>query len=518
MAQGAEKTRKMAFLSELRQRFSRKPGEADDSDVFAPEAYDPGRHGPAAHDKGADDPAPPDHGPTFSPAYNAGGRSDFGAPTPFDALFDGVSFDDGGSGAGGASGLAGRLRASGDNLIFVNGALRDAARRLQDTITAREGAQRTLVSLCVRLFIGLFWACLAWWLYATGLKTLAADRETFMAFGASMPVGDAMTLSRLFGSLAVAGIGASFALYAFILAMGGGDNKLIKRDGAGLGHILSDLSKAFDNALGRQRAAMDQHGNPAEAVSDLSDAHMTALQASAFFREVGFLFDDAAHNPRGRLREFLRSHARDKNPPAGIMFSFGAFLGLVAGLGLSYIIVTRAAPPAILELVADVSSRTHSWVLGAVLLPAGLYLVIGIAIDFLGQHSSPFAEDALDDALSAVRSAVTGSEAPRPAEVIRRIEDALEVFKARVGNRGGGISKAAASSHAAGLGERAEHADTPSWRKPAEGARFVETGFSAAPQPFRADPYVPEKPASETGSSRSLKTFFSREPGAKRRP
>ncbi len=530
MAQNAENKRKNSFMARLTRGLSRKPGEADDSDAFEPEAYDPAKHGPGALGKdgggtGDTDPAPPDHAPTFSMATSSAAHH--GAPHA--ASFAGFS-PDGAGPLDPSIGVSGQLQKGSENLLFFDDELARTAKDLQKKIIEREGGGRTHIALFIRIFIGAFWLMIAGMLSSAVLKAKAAQQLDISVFGRAMPIEDALTLERLFQSIGLPGALGAVVFGVFITLLGRGDNEAIKQAAGRLGDLLAERAGNFDAALARWRVEMDQHrANLPNAVFCLSGAHISAIQASSFFREVSFLFEGAethdsrhVHNPRRHLAEFLQTNSREA-PPArrvGVMvFLSGLMIGILAGMLFVIGSVTGGGGASV---APSWSIFSYGWTVAAIGAPALLYLTAGVLVEALTPREGAFESAALDDAVAVIRSRMTGYDTPRRAEVIRRIEDAIDVFSERYAKGGGAIAKSASVSRTASTATAPEphfaDDETPDWRKPPERPRFVETGFSATPKTFRADPHFAETSDAAGAARRRGKSFFRRGPEAKRRP
>ena len=140
--------------------------------------------------------------------------------------------------------------------------------------------------------------------------------------------------------------------------------------------------------------------------------------------------------------------------------------------------------------------------LGALLLGGLAFAMVGLVFSILGGLiAGDTAARARTEALDALRGAFTSQGAPRPNDIIRRIEDAVDVFRARVGGRSSARHQDAATNHA-----DVDESDPP-WRNRDSSAKFVETSFQSAPQEWRADAYAKKFEAGgdqKTGSKRGL--------------
>ena len=106
------------------------------------------------------------------------------------------------------------------------------------------------------------------------------------------------------------------------------------------------------------------------------------------------------------------------------------------------------------------------------------------------------------EALTALRSGYAAQSALHPADVTRRIKDAVDIFRARVGGGAAGRNQSASANHGAAFSTQE---DAPEWRRRDSSVKFVASGFSPAPESWRTDAFAKkfEAPAErETGSKR----------------
>lgn len=377
-------------------------------------------------------------------------------------------------------------------------AIRNEANRLNSEISARIEGEVTLRTQGARVAIGLVWAAVAGRLYVLGLNARAADAATLPS---GMPVPDAMVLAQTFGTLAAIAVGVAFLIATMTSVFGRGDNKKVRTYGETLGLAIADAAHDFDRTLTELRHAMDRRRDPADAVKDLSRAHITALEACVYFREMAFLTNAQGQQAHRYFKGFLSRPA--SNPHPAPVLVLGAILG--AFMFKVYLVLTTPAVPN--PDAVPLAITSYPWALALLFLGGLAYAAAGIIFSVLGPAiTGDTGTRAREEALDALRGAFTSREAPRPADIIRRIDDAVDVFRARVGGRGAGTSR----DHAAGDfdpasnhsgGHLDENGLEPSWRNRDSSARFVDSGFQAAPKSWRVDFFNdPER----------------REPGAKR--
>lgn len=400
--------------------------------------------------------------------------------------------------------LSMQLEDSARSIIRRADDLRDGADRLVARIAERAAAEVTLAVQAARVLIGLGWLGVAAWLYNGALAAAAADAAVLHN---GMPIGDALVLSRTFLFVAAAALGVAFLVGAFVAATGKGDNDRIRREAETLGTSIADTSREFGDALTQYRAAMDRRGDAADAVSDLSRAHLTALEACAFFRDVAFMTGAEGEEARRLFRGFLRRPATP--PPALAVF----LIGLIAGgfIGAAYIYMNYVPKPPPAAPATTLAIAAYPWAVNLLLFGGLVYVGVGFALSLFSDAIAAGATaKARDAALDALRGAFTAREAPRPADIAQRIQDAVDVFRARVGGRRLGAG-AAQTNHPRGANgdSAADGGDIPHWRRRDSSVKFVETEFSAAPARWRTDAYA-KKLSGEPASKREL-------PGGKKR-
>lgn len=407
------------------------------------------------------------------------------------------------------NGLGALLNESARAMVRRTDELREQKRALMGRMADRAEAEITLSVQALRVVIGLIWLGVSGWLFYNAMRGNAG------ALPAGMPAADAYVLSRTFLTIAAAGLGVAFGVAALVRVFGNGDNRKIRNEAEQLGDAIADTSREFDNALTGFRAAMDRRGDPADAVVDLSRAHLTALEASAYFRQIGFLTgggDDA----RRLFKGFLSGVKR--NPPPAPVFLGGSIAG---GLfAAAYVYVKYVPKPEPVEPIVLPAIAQYPWALALILLGGALYFIIGLLVSSIGGPiAANAAAKAREEALDALRGGFTANEAPRPADVVRRIEDAVDVFRARVGGRresGSRHDQSAANQPGAGSASYSpEDSDFPLWRRRDSSLTFVDTGFTTAPKEWRTDAFAKKYAAEEDGKpgSKRRRLSFKKPPG-----
>lgn len=362
-------------------------------------------------------------------------------------------------------GLGDELERSARAITLRQARLEEEASLLAATIRERLDGEATLLTQGLRICIVVVWALLA--------VTLAwISRGGDVAWAVWMgpvPTDDAFVLARAFAILAAAGFVVALAVAGLVFALGKGDNNRVRARAAWLGSEAGAFAVDFDNELKRLRDAMDERKeNPSAAVSELSRMHLTALEAAAFFRSMPFL-TDAREEAMMQFRGFLRGRGG-----AGASTFETYLLGFFTG-----VFFMGLAAPMQIQLPVDIPdfSANYPWAVLSMLLGGFVFAIAGLLVNVgRGLLTAGAARQARSEALDAVRSGFVSKNAPRIESVIQRIEDAVDVFQARLS---GWRPKSA-------LGPEPE-TETPSWRKPPEAPRFVETTFASAPKAFLAD-------------------------------
>lgn len=364
--------------------------------------------------------------------------------------------------------------------------LREPARRLAMRIAERREGEVTLAAQALRVFIGLIWAGVAVWLY---LAVLNARADGIGFVGDGIPLEDAAVLMRVFMIVAAAGLGVAFGVAALTRGLGNGDNERIKRDASELGGAIADAADEFDTALSSLRSAMDRRGHPADAVDDLSRAHLTALEAHDFFREISFLTGAEDEHSKLMFRGFLARATGGGGPSPVVTFLLGGLLG-------AFFMFVFGGPPAPAEpegvQKTTLAIMQYPWAVKLIVLGGLAYAAVGIGLSFIGGLlTEGVAEKARTDALNALRSGFTARTVLHPSDINHRIKDAVDVFRARVGGSvGGGASRSAAGAQTNHSGtDSAAEPPEPEWRRRDSSVKFVDAGFSPAPESWRTDAF-----------------------------
>ncbi|WDI30048.1 hypothetical protein PUV54_08760 [Hyphococcus flavus] len=378
--------------------------------------------------------------------------------------------------------------------------LREPTWRLSSRIEDRREGEITLMAQGLRVIIGLFWLGVAGWLH---LGILNARADGLGVVAGAIPFADAAALFRAFFTVAAVGLAVPFGVAALTHLFGNSNNDRIKREAEALGAKMAEAADEFDETLTGLRAAMDKRGHPADAIDDLSRAHLTALEAHDFFREISFLSGDETDRAQRMFKGFLARAGGVGG--GGIMGLAVAFItGLLAG-GIMMHVAYAPEPEPVADVKAVVAVTSYPWAVQFILAGGLIYALVGGLLSlFTGPLTEGVAAKARAEALTALRSGFASKSALHPADITRRIKDAVDVFRARVGGRST-TSSTTNHTNADFAGDDAE----PEWRRRDSSVKFVETGFAGAPREWRTDAYAKKFEAPEagkTGSKRGSKT------------
>ena len=387
------------------------------------------------------------------------------------------------------------LEDSASDIVRRADALHQDANRLIARIGERIEGEITLQAQGARALISFIWLGVGVWLYISALNAQAAGQTTLAG---GVPVGDAFVLMRAFFIVGAVGLGVAFAISALANALGRGNNNRVRVEAEALGGSIADTAMEFDRTLTSLRTEMDRRAAAGDAVIDLSRAHMTALEACAYFRRMPFLTALDAGDAEASFRRFL--FRPSVNPPPLPVFISGALFSFLIFYLFLY---PRPAPT---EPSAELAILQYPWALALVGIGAVVYAVIGLLFSIMpGAVAGGAAAKAHAEALDALRGAFTAREAPRPADITRRIEDAVDVFRARVNTIPRNDLEAGANQPDSARADfTAEDGAVPAWRRRDSSVRFVDAGFQAAPQQWRTDAGAP----SDSGEPETKRGFF----------
>ena len=392
--------------------------------------------------------------------------------------------------------LGDRLQASADDIAKTQRMLRDSALDLQETSDARDRGEKHLNIYGFRFLIGAAWLGLAAWLYQAGLVAKAKGQP----LAGGIPVEDALVLAQTFSYVGGIAAAAAGLMIVLVFLSGNGSNTRLRQRGEAFGDNLAATARQFNKTLKFFRDKIADSGNStSDIIPAVSQAHLTALEAKVFFRDTSFLTTVDPDAADGYFRDFIRRYTPGGGGYSPLDVILGLILGGMVGLGVGYkLFKTVGAGVAEPKIYAIME---YPWAVQALLFGAGLYLAVGIVVDVLsGFFENTEMTKARKEALDSVRSAYTAQEAPLTAEVVRQVEDVVEILRARLSPRGDhrqtnhtGASSADFSGHSD---------DIPPWRRRDSSVKFVDTGFQAAPSEWRVDAYEKKlggKPGSKRG-------------------
>lgn len=380
-----------------------------------------------------------------------------------------------------------QLESSARRMVERADRLKEDSRRLAARIVERAEAEVTLATQAVRVLIGLVWLGVAAWLYNGALVAAAGDMAVLQN---GMPAGDALVLSRTFMIIAALGLGAAFTVAAVVNLAGRGGNEAVRRAADRLGQSIAETSREFDEDIKDARERMNRRATPVDAVNDLSRAHVTALEAQDYFRRMPFLTRLEGEDAAAKFKGYIDSVFKSAPPPAFPVFLGGLILGGLVGAG--YIWINYVPRPEPIEPATPLAIAQYPWALNLLLIGGLVYAGAGFLLSlFAGAVTAGAAAKARAEALDALRGAFTAREAPRPGDITQRIEDAVDVFRARVGGRRAG-GEIARTNHPDGTQSdlAGEEDHIPHWRRRDSSVKFVDTGFAAAPDRWRTDAYA----------------------------
>lgn len=376
------------------------------------------------------------------------------------------------------------LDASGSAIDQRRKDLQKGANTVRENLTSRNYADIIAAANIFRVWIGAFWAAIAGWLYVeiTNAK-IASNALT----AAGVPIADATSMAIIFGMMAI--LGALTGLLPLGLASAkktfSNDDFIKASDDYGL--WIANILMEFDARLQNHRQRLSDRNLPDnDVLREVSLAHIAAEEAAVMFNEMSFLgeHDAESHSSTQKYRDYLNKSIHTSASAAGMAggflgFLFGAAFGIMLG-GITLVQALNIAPSKILtELGIQPIGGLEQYPLAfvALIFPAGLLLAaspIGELFTFGALRG--VRDRRLAESLNAVRSSITGAQAPRARDIAQRVEDLSEIFRVRLANSAGGNSAFSGQQN-----------DTPAWRQQDEGPRFVNTGFGSSPKPFLAD-------------------------------
>ncbi|MEZ5892476.1 MAG: hypothetical protein R3C58_04930 [Parvularculaceae bacterium] len=399
----------------------------------------------------------------------------------------GASFDDGAP-SGGYS-LTTRLDDSAQAIDERITLVFQKASDLAAMSAARAGGEKSLTVWGWRFMIGMAWLLIAFLLDQAGLNARANGLEITPM---GVPVSDIAPLARIFFYIGSVAAGIAAIMTASVFLAGNGTNDKLRDEAKRFGDSLAYEARNLSDKVEAHRHRI--LGDGKAALGEVSQAHLTALEAAHYFRSISFLTTTNPEMAEERFAPFF-SGLRQRAPGFTLtdmilVWTLGAFCGLLAGKVLFGVKTAPAVERSALAIMQYPDAAR------AILVGAGLYALIGIVIDLVADRiGKGVMAKARDEALDAVRSAYLGQGAPLADDMARQVADFVQILQARLGI--GGASTGA--SHA----PEAQLAPEPEWRRRDSSVKLVETSFAGAPQPWRTDAYAkkfasekaPESPA-----------------------
>ena len=360
-------------------------------------------------------------------------------------------------------------------------------KQVRSAISERLSGEARLAAQGLRLTIGIIWLSIAAALiFANGKGILT-----------KIPDAHASSLAILFLIAAVPA--CLFAMVAGVyINQSAGTNRRVRQTAENLGLHIAHVAREFDEKLTSLLGDVNKDQYAGKAVENISRAHMAALEAQIFFRRLKFLHAEPREEALRELARFLRGGGPGGSAPAPIIF----FGGLVFGAIVSFMLFGAKPTGPATGSPANVPDIMRYPGLFFTLIIGGLtYVFAGLVSDFLIPFFGGLRRKALDDTLESLRSAYTADNAPRFVDVIRRVEETMSAFQARLDSlRRGQKTNATSHSGVTGSVAQQEYAHRKAtedetsdlaWRKGGRNrdgkARFVETGFQASPEPFALD-------------------------------
>lgn len=425
----------------------------------------------------------------------------------------------------GARDLPSRLRESARRNMDRQDDLRVSARSVRRSLIARNATDSSQVAGMVRFLIAAAWIAIGIYFYQAHTNAQINDAASLAS---GMPIADARTLSSVFLTLGGTAGFASIALLLFIFVRSQSLKNEVRSRSENFGMRIAHLLKDYDARLKQHRDALaDKARSDDSVVTEVSEAHMTAQEAMLLFEDVGFLADARSAENSDQMRSAIRSYrgylgslgGGGGGGAGGAWFEgliMGTMFGLLLGGGIGFSLLTEitglSAEDMFDKLDMDMMQGFQQY-------PSLLLSVLGGGTLFLlaGTISGPIStavfgvdrDDRLRESLNEIRGVVTGEEAPRAADIARRVDDLSEIFRVRLMNRPNSASISATAPGGRKLADQ-ELDDVPQWRRPKEGPRFVESNFSAMPDRWRTDAfaqYSAKKNRGEPGSKRGFLSF-----------
>ena len=434
-------------------------------------------------------------------------------PSTFDpssTTNDAQSFNSGGGRYGQGRDLPTMLQSSARRNTDRINELSDLAAGVRNKLIARADADTSQVAGMLRFFIAAAWIAIGVFYHQARTSALINDAPITSS---GMAVEDARTISMTFFTLGGAGALAAIALLLFVAARATSLKGALQSTSQNFGLRIARMLKEYDARLkGHRDALSDKARTDDSVVTEVSEAHVTAQEAMLLYEDITFLTDARSAETDDQMRGAVRSYRHYLATSGGVTGSgavsaawaeglmLGAMIGVLLGGGLGFPLLLDATGYTPVQVLEKLNIELIS---GFEQYPGLLFAIIGGAVAFLmagmlaGALSNlafaPDRQDRLRESLNEIRGAVTGENAPRAADITQRVEDLSEIFRVRLMGRqiGQSLSEDAPVTAPGGRAlSTSETDEIPHWRRPKEGARFVETAFEAAPKSWRTDAYA----------------------------
>lgn len=382
--------------------------------------------------------------------------------------------------------------------------LRIASNSIGAALLRRREADVLEIAQWFRVVISFLWGGAA--AFVLWPHLVAKFNDTLAPLSA-VPKDDAWALARMFGVLFLLGVLAAYLPLILAIMRGRFSPRGVIDRSQEYGRRLAGMLRGLDDRLRAHRAALgDSHKSNAEVATEVARAHVTAQSAILLFHELGFIVDEeSAGRPvpfDAALKRYRGYLSRSSAPAENTLYqeylsglARGGLAGLAFGaaFGAVGVLIAMGIP---LEIpLVEIFGGIEDY-------PAALALLIfgGLSYFFLAE---PLAEivaelgyaatrqERIAESLRAIRSTITGDQAPRARDIAQRVEDLAEIFRSR-------LSGGSTSAHH----QAEERTDLP-WRQAPEAPRFALQSFDAAPPIFRVDRQAPGEKKMFSGRRRN---------------
>ena len=412
-------------------------------------------------------------------------NSAFAAMDPTVALFPGDSEEPKAPAA--SLSLAERLRQSADGVSQRDRALFDIAADLSAVSDSRSEGEKAVYVWTVRLFIGCF--LMFMWFRMQYKAALASDGGAAVVRDA--PIDHYITIANVFGGIGLLLAAAALCMLILIFSLGNATNGKLRRAGREAGAKLAASSRAFSEELEQYRNIItDPHKSAVDILPVVSQAHLSALAAKLYFRRISFLTESetAEANRFGDTdSHFSRFLALGGGGAGGVSltsFMLWVTIAYVAGAGTTYYVLPQLAEGGLPSIAAVVD---YDWAWQPLFVALTVYALTGLLVSLLfGLISAGELSRARAQALDAVRSAYLKAGGPTSANITEKVDNAVDVLRGRLTGQGARRTNHAGADYTANSAET----DEPEWRRRDSSVKFIDAGFSPAPESWRTDAFA----------------------------